>query len=112
MSSDLDCRDLPALDCATTKGWLGVAALLENSADAPGPVVTSYSVCDSFPDQPRGWVGEDDDWYELPFTKQWELAMTAIRLQYGLEWKPEQWDLRFGNGITGYDLRAQATRAL
>ncbi len=74
-------------------GWEGVAELLRASEE--GPVVTSYSVTDSFPGQvAAGWGGwepeHEDGWYELDGPAQWELAVKGIR-GYGCEWTPEKW---------------------
>lgn len=79
------------------------------------PVVTSYSVCESFPNSTAAnWmpstVGEDgepdwDSWYELPIEKQWELAMQGLRTRNRLELTPDDWDgYFFGNRVNAYTL--------
>lgn len=102
-------------------GWEEVVELLRDD-DAPGEVVTWYSVTESFPNpyvaewQPGDLIGnalddaiasgeveepdadEEEDawekWSELPADKQWELAMAKLRERkdYGLELKPDGWD--------------------
>jgi hypothetical protein len=94
------------------QGWEDVIALLRAAADQP--VVTSYSVCDSFPNP--GIVGLTDEkkseaWYELPVAQQWRQALKVLRAEprRGLEWRPDNWaDIRFGNGITAMEIRAIA----
>lgn len=72
--------------CREGMGWDGVVTLLEQSDVEP--VVTSYSVCDSFPNAyAADWTppGDEDDetrwdaWYDLPDEEQWDLAMTGLR---------------------------------
>lgn len=58
-------------------GWESVAEHLRNGDG--GPVVTSYSVCDSFPSAPVGWVGDHEDaWYDLDDETQWDTAFAAL----------------------------------
>lgn len=99
--------------------WTKVAEWLLANADEPA--VTSYSVCEQFPNasvakQAGLWspgdghhgVGEDgrewwdgDEWYELPAEKKWELGMQALRSGAaggGLEMRPGNWaTFRFGH---------------
>lgn len=97
-------------------GWESVITHLRERDDEP--VVTSYSVCESFPNpQAANWkptnVDEDgeadwDAWYDLPEKTQWHMAMSGIRKSL-LEIRPEDWDtFYFGNGVTGFDLLAKA----
>ncbi len=96
--------------------WQPVVELLQSSEI--GPVVTSYSVCEQFPNatvanftpEARDEDGEPDydEWYELSKSQRWELAMIGLRTtwknkQVGL--KPENWnDYYFGDGINAYQL--------
>lgn len=69
----------------TEMGWEGVQELLRNGAEHP--VVTSYSICDGFPNQYEAdWVapevdGEQDQdaWYELSHDRRWELSLASLR---------------------------------
>lgn len=101
-------------------GWEAVVELLRSSSDEP--VVTSYSVCDQFPNSgvaiqasvwsPPETTDEDDGddaWYDLSVSEQWRLAMDALRIQnqsgYRIELKPDDWeDYRFGDGVTAFDI--------
>ena len=88
--------------------WNDVCDLLVN---AEGPVVTSYSVTDSFPNinvidrkkVPGKYikVGDDGDWfYDLPDELQWEACISGIRKEKGLEIKPKGWDdFYFGTNL-------------
>lgn len=103
-------------------GWDDVVALLEAGDDAP--VVTSYSVCERFPNAiAADWTppahaggGEDgepnwDAWYDLPTEKQWELGMHELRREeQGLQWSPARWGRGFGDNITGWDVAAVIAR--
>jgi hypothetical protein len=112
------------------QGWGDVITLLRSRNDEP--VVTSYSVCDSFPDSsigdwmppwpegvPRDWreLTEDqqsarsdrsDAWYDLDDTEQWRISMEGLRTsEEGLEMKPGNWDqFRFGHSLSVLDLFA------
>ncbi len=101
-------------------GWEGVVELLQSSSKEP--VVTSYSVCDQFPNsgvaiQASVWSPPettdedegDDGWYELPESEQWRLAMDALRIKnqngYKIELKPDDWeDYHFVDGVTAFDI--------
>ena len=88
------------------QGWEDVVALLRTASDAP--VVTSYSVCDQFPNSHvAGWKSQNDgdDWYELPDTEQWRLALAGLYADGGLRIDPATWqDFYFGDGTTAFDL--------
>jgi len=92
-------------------GWEAVIELLRKRDDEP--VVTSYSVCESFPNAGvAGWLQLEEnqarlrkdetlrdsiheEWYELSGKRQWELAMTRLRSEKvgaGLELTPDDWD--------------------
>jgi len=99
-------------------GWDSVIELLESRDDEP--VVTSYSVCDRFPNSHTAkWkppIVDDepdyDKWYDLPLQEQWQLAMAGIRDYATLEMKPEGWDeYCFGDGMNGFELYRAAVDA-
>lgn len=92
-------------------GWEAVVTMLRKRDDEP--VVTSYSVCESFPNHTivqnaglinlpfytdeDGKVYEDeydiDPWEDLTDEERWNLGMNAIRLNEGwLELTPKHWD--------------------
>lgn len=97
------------------QGWEKVVEFLEGSAD--GPVVCSYSVCDSFPnfeslpaDHPlRASKDHDDDIYDafwnLP--DKWTPCMAGLRADDPtLELRPDTWeDYRFVGGHSVFSLR-------
>jgi hypothetical protein len=99
-------------------GWEKVVELLRNRDDQP--VVTSYSVCDSFPNMavadwtpPEGFEGEPSDaWGELPREDRWRLCMAGLRAREAadpdgmyLELKPSNWNnYRYGADLTLMDL--------
>lgn len=105
-------------------GWEDVIELLRKRDDEP--VVTSFSVCESFPNAGiAGWLqleknqarlredetlrdGIHEEWYELPGEQQWEMAMTRLRsgeVGAGLELEPEGWDeYYFNEGKTLFDV--------
>lgn len=82
-------------------GWDTVIDLLRSSSK--GAVVMSYSVCDSFPNSSVGdWMPpwpegveqtwdaltkeqqrersqRSDDWYDLPYAKQWAISMKGLK---------------------------------
>jgi hypothetical protein len=108
--------------------WDEVVALLRSRADEP--VVTSYSVCERFPNaRVAGWMQRpeiqarlkqepDDDnedmlyeeWYSVPDEQRWEMAMARLRTGEagaGLELKPDDWDeYYFNEGLTLFDVAA------
>jgi hypothetical protein len=87
-------------------GWEGVVALLRARDDSP--VVTSYSVCERFPNGAvAGWTDNQDGegWYDLPPAEQWTRALAGIRAERGLRLMPDDWDgFYFGDGETAFDL--------
>ena len=89
------------------EGWDDVSELLCEADDSP--VVCSYSVCESFPNQEMaGWEGDSDSWYDLPAQERWDRAMASLRgKDSGLELKPDDWDsFTFGDsGVSGFDFR-------
>ncbi|MFF3848024.1 hypothetical protein [Streptomyces sp. NPDC002328] len=112
------------------QGWEDVVALLRERDDEP--VVTSYSVTDSFPNSgvgdwmppwpdavPRDWNalneqqkrerGERQDaWYDLDAGERWRISMGGLRASSdGLELKPDNWHtFRFTHELTILDLVA------
>lgn len=95
-------------------GWPAVSAMLR---DGRGPVVTSYSVCDSFPTptlDPALAEHEDpwEAWEEKTEVEQWEIGMAALRAEPGLQINPERISHRYGHKMSGHDLveRAYAMR--
>ena len=99
-------------------GWEQTVEMLHKRKDEP--VVTSYSVCDQFPNaEAAGWKptriedGEAcwDDWYDISESEQWELGMKSLRAEpnRGLEIRPRGWNnFYFGEGWNGFTLAAKA----
>lgn len=101
-------------------GWESVSEMLRSGE---GPVVTSYSVCEPFPNptvadwSPPPWPAgpnEDEDenwdaWHDIDDDERWDMAMKGLRAcSSGLELKPDDFDVfRFGVGLTAFDLRAR-----
>lgn len=101
-------------------GWEDVVTLLRCSNETP--VVTSFSVTESFPDdslviQEGVWSppeeDEEDDegnraWDRLGEAEQWRLGMEALRKfneRGRLELTPENWeDFYFGKDFSAFDL--------
>lgn len=90
------------------EGWESVIKLLEK--DDGSPIVTSYSVCDRFPnaevanyDIPLLADGEKDwdAWDILSNQEQWDMGMIGLKKSGGwLEMKPENWNnYHFGDGM-------------
>lgn len=107
-------RDVGVL--RSDQGWEETVTMLRTRKDEP--VVTSYSVCEQFPNaHAAGWKPDKlteegeadwDAWYDLPSAKQWEMGMSALR-QTALEMKPSNWGkYYFHDGLTGFDLLAKA----
>lgn len=93
------------------QNWEGVEEFLR--ASATEPVVTSYSVTESFPNPyvanfDLGEDGEDyDSWEALSKEQQWELAMKGLCADPGFEMRPDQWrmpDFFFGYGETAFTI--------
>lgn len=87
-------------------GWTAVAAFLRSADDQP--VVTSYSVCESFPNpefMPADIEFDPDDPYEAwsNFSEQqhWEWGMAALRVRKGLRISPETINWLYHGGLTG-----------
>jgi hypothetical protein len=98
-------------------GWEAVVKLLRASDDAP--VVTSYSVCESFPNAyvanwnpPTMEDGEPDHdaWYELPDQERWDLAIAGLRASRDVPpLSPERLRAMFGQRLTLIDIFSQST---
>lgn len=104
-------------------GWEGVMGLLREAAD--GPVITSYSASDSFPN-PRicrelgTWdpmpYDEEYAWEQLSEDDRWNLAMDALRKRsseqgWGLEASPDTLANLYGHSLTVFDMQEYAYRA-
>lgn len=98
-------------------GWEDVIQHLRERNDEP--VVTSYSVCEQFPNTSVSeWKPDkvndegDGDWdayYDLPQETRWEIGMEALRAKPFMEMTPDNWrDYHFEDGLTGFDLLAKA----
>jgi hypothetical protein len=101
-------------------GWEEVVAFLRLNAALP--VVTSYSVCEQFPNQSVGMRGgfvrptavdeetgeavpDYDAWYELPLGRQWAYALAGLSDEPSLEMRPDDWvDYHFGENFTALSL--------
>lgn len=98
----------PATVIRPNAGWESVIELLRARDDEP--VVTSYSVCDSFPNPYVLDVEMTDEqydaWHDIPTAEKWEQGMTWLRAQNGgLEMHPDRWDdHRFLHGIDSLQL--------
>lgn len=98
------------------RGSMGWESVVEMLRDGDGPVVTSYSVCEPFPNPTAAdWSPPEDEdgdedwdaWYEIDQDTRWDMAMQVLRDRTGgLELKPENFDVySFGAGLTAFDLR-------
>lgn len=96
-------------------GWENVIEHLRERDDEP--VVTSYSVTESFPNpyvvKETGIRHLDcdhkiDEWYDLTDKEKWDDAMAAIRKMdehWFLRWSEDRFRVQgFGNGVSAYDL--------
>lgn len=98
-------------------GWEGVVQLLKKSNQHP--IVTSYSVCEGFPNyrlisDSKDWTPQQKDEYnEAPRSEKWDRSMAALRTQsteHGMtqEMFPEDWDdFYFRKPINGFNLYEQ-----
>lgn len=109
-------------------GWENVIDFLLARDDEP--VVTSYSVCDSFPNKsvgdwmpawpegvPRKWDllteeqqaergARGEEWYDLDKAEQWRISLAGLRASEGLaDLKPDNWQtMRFRHCLSFLDL--------
>lgn len=96
------------------QGWEALVDFLKVRDDEP--VVTSYSVCDQFPDPDYStWKPEDstgaarDKWYDLSHEDQWRFGMERLRAEPLMEMKPDNWgDYYWRHGVSGFDIRRAA----
>jgi hypothetical protein len=89
-------------------GWESLITFLRARNDEP--VVTSYSVCQQFPNfEIAGWEDDKDGegFYNLAKAEQWARGLAALRASAGdLRWNPKRWNaFIFGDGITVMHLR-------
>jgi hypothetical protein len=86
-------------------GWLALAEMLRERDDEP--VVTSYSVCEGFPNPGVALVPPDDveAWYDLPDDVRWDQAWTNLQKIPWLRWDPEGFpNPGFASGLTAFEL--------
>lgn len=97
--------------------WGNAVHLLEDVAShdhEPGPVVFSYSVCDSFPNpnvadwEPPEEDEDDEAWYDLADAERWDRGMAGLRGGKGGERLcPEHWGaFRFSEGTDAFQINA------
>lgn len=97
-------------------GWPKVIDFLRSTDQEP--VVTSYSVCESFPGPhcaPEGMeMGEDpwEAWSELSHEDQWRIGMGYLRTQPGLEISPDRLGKRFNHNLSGREFIDLARESL
>lgn len=96
------------------QNWERVSALLSERDDAP--VVTSYSVCQQFPNPHRaGWSDDEDGegFWRLSDSERWALGMAALRRDAdGLEMKPDNWEsFHFDNGASAFTVLEELHQA-
>lgn len=98
-------------------GWEEVAEFLDAVEAHPGPVVTHYSVCESFPNPGvAGWEpeiaeGEHEDdawdrWYELSDDEKWDMSLPKLRESWWLRISPDTMKPTFGHTVTIMDVLA------
>lgn len=88
------------------QGWDDVVSLLLESDDCP--VVTDYSVCESFPNpDAAAWEGDPEAFWELPEADRWERGIIGLRDRSGtgqLEIRPDMLGGAFGERHTVFSL--------
>lgn len=93
-------------------GWEELSAKLREAAQ--GPVVTSFSGSDGFPDRAvANWRGSLEDWNGLGSEKQWALAVKGLKAPgRNRPWAPDTLrSYRFGHDLSLLDLlRADTER--
>lgn len=94
-------------------GWEKLAEFLRSTEAEP--VVTSYSVTDTFPNPsfaPDGLDLDQDDpweaWSRIETAKQWEYGMAKLRAEPGLQLSPERLGNRFGDGMAAREFMRRA----
>lgn len=92
------------------QGWPELVEFLRSRDDEP--VVTSYSVCDRFPNRhAAGWTPPTDEdgepntdaWYDLPADERWRLAMPGIE---DMRFDASSLRRPFGHKKTAFDVLA------
>jgi hypothetical protein len=110
-----------ALDCGVFRSWVngydGWQKLMDflRSSDSE-PVVTSYSVTDSFPNPnfaPEGVISADSDdpweeWSKFDAAKQWEWGMNKLREEPSLRISPDRLGRLFDIGLTATEFMRRA----
>lgn len=100
------------------QGWEAVAELAREVASGlPGPIVTSYSVCEGFPnasvaqyDVPLDDEGEQDwdAWYDLPEAERWRMGIAGLTdRQWIRQISPATEYDGFLSGASAFDLMAE-----
>ena len=97
------------------QGWESVLDLLRQSDKSP--IVTSYSVTESFPNPSvanwkppidKNGQPNHDAWYDLSYEDQWDLAFAGLTKNQWLEMKPGNWSTyHFGNGLNAYQVASR-----
>lgn len=94
-------------------GWVSLCEHLRRSADAP--VVTSYSVCESFPNPsfaPDDVELDEDDpyeaWSNYSEEDHWRWGMEALREEASLQISPDRIGKLYGNKMTGAEFMQRA----
>ena len=92
------------------QGWGSVKEHIKNIDEHPGAVVTSFSICDPFPN-PHLTNMSEEKWYDLSPYQQWTEALKELRLLYGtgtgIRLQPEDFKpgaYYFGDGQTLTDV--------
>lgn len=87
-------------------GWNNVVSALLLSDKTP--IVCSYSVTESFPNRYVAKHSDNrggEDWYEMSYGAQWEMAIGELRKESGLEITPDRWnDFRFTHCKSAFDI--------
>lgn len=97
-------------------GWSKVIDFLRSTDQEP--VVTSYSVCESFPGPhcaPSGMeMGEDpwETWERLSEAEQWRFGMDHVRAEPSLEISPTRLGRRFNHNLSGREFMDLARASL
>lgn len=97
------------------QGWEDVATLAQEVAETcEGPIVMSYSVCESFPNPAvANWTPADegdeggDAWYALSADAQWDMGVRALReSDWPFAMGPDRQRQGFLSGHSVFDLLA------
>lgn len=98
-------RGLETLIYRENSGWEETVKMLEN--DDQHPVVLSYSICDGFPSAEAAGYDDEEGWYDLSTSKQWELGMCELRKnKQWHELSPDWWDgYYYAWGMTSFAIR-------